>query len=86
MRPGIPERHQRYPKSAKFSGHYALGGSLGRTSPAQGSLETPSDPFHQGFAQGFLSGKALGGLGRPWAAQGKHQEKALGGLGRKFVR
>ena len=59
----------------------ALGGSLGRTSPAQGSLETPSDPFHQGFAQGFLSGKALGKPWAPWAAQGKLQENALGGLG-----
>ena len=50
---------------------FALGGDLGRTSLAQGSLETPSDPFHQGFAQGFLSGKALGGLGRPKATSGK---------------
>ena len=58
----------------------ALGGSLGRTSPAQGSLETPSDPFHQGFAQGILSGKALGGLGRPKATSGKSLGRPRGGF------
>ena len=62
----------------------ALGGSLGRTSPAQGSREMPSDPFHQGFAQGFLSGKTLGGLGRPWAAQGNFRKKPWAALGRIF--
>ena len=63
---------------------FALGGDLGRTSLAQGSLKTQRIHFTKAFAQGFLSGKALGGLGRPWAAQGKLQEKALGGLGRIF--
>ena len=62
----------------------ALGGSLGRTSPAQGSLETPSDPFHQGFAQGFLSGKALGGLGRPKATSGKSLGRLWGHFFHRF--
>ena len=62
---------------------FALGGDLGRTSLAQGSLKTQRIHFTKAFAQGFLSGKALGKPWAPWAAQGKLQEKALGGLGRK---
>ena len=59
---------------------FALGGDLGRTSLAQGSLKTQRIHFTKAFAQGFLSGKALGKPWAPWAAQGKLQENALGDL------
>ena len=64
---------------------FALGGDLGRTSLAQGSLKTQRIHFTKAFAQGFLSGKALGGLGRPWAALGGPRQTSGKSLGRPWA-
>mgnify|MGYP004069330229 CR=1 FL=1 len=71
MRPGIPERHQRYPKSAKFSGHYVpWAGALGGPRLPKAHSRRHRIHFTKAFAQGLLSGKALGGLGRHGSAVG----------------
>ena len=81
MRPGTPERHQRYPKSAKFSGHYVpWAGALGGPRLPKAHSRRHRTHFTKALPKAFYREK-------PWAALGgprQLQEKALCGLGEQF--
>ena len=83
MRPGIPERHQRYPKSAKFSGHYVpWAGALGGPRLPKAHSRRHRTHFTKALLKAFYREKpwaALGGLGRPKANIRKKPWAALGG-------